>query len=116
MFVGQSAKSDKDSFLAEKARNREDRETSRHRTENAVKIQSTVRGFLSRCRLRKNKIAELSEFLEKNPNWNDIDAVFLDCQNLCTRQRLAPLFSKYIYSLFRLTGNPSSRKQGPKIG
>ena len=44
------------------------------RTENAIKIQSLVRGFLARSRWRSEEARALSRFIEQNPNWNELDA------------------------------------------
>ena len=73
MFADQSAKSGKDSFLAENTRKREEREQQKNRNENATIIQTTVRGFLVRRRFRSNQIILLKSFIEENPNWAFID-------------------------------------------
>ena len=73
MFVNEKSNSERDSFLAEKAKNRENRETNRIRTESAVKIQSLIRGFLARRKWRHERKNQIEIFTKDNSNWVNLE-------------------------------------------
>ena len=72
MFVSTDRKSGKSAFLEERARNREDREHGRKKNDSAIKIQKLMRGFICRRRLEKERLANAKDFIEKNPDWSNL--------------------------------------------